>query len=336
MRIIKQNLPVTLPNFRNLGIILRALVLVNTLSVLAAFSKSRDIATFWNQMTEDAAWVQPVLLSSVVILYFLQGFLARLPYRQGLSAVLLLTLSVALAFGWGRLSLFGDVTAEVLFHHAVYTLTATCITLYYFHLRNRALSPAITEARLQALQARIRPHFLFNSLNAALSLIRSDPLKAEKALEDMADLFRVLMSDNRQLSTLEKEVELCKQYLWLEQLRLGERLFVAWHVDKMPKEAQIPPLILQPLLENAVYHGIEPSPEPGEVSINIYRSKDEVHLFIRNPYLTEGRHQPGNKMALANVYERLQLHFDAEARLESSISNQIYQVHITLPYSTGA
>ena len=133
-----------------------------------------------------------------------------------------------------------------------------CI-LYYFHLRNRALSPALTEARLQALQARIRPHFLFNSINAVLSLIRPEPKRAEAALEDMADLFRVLMADNRDLSTLEREVELTRQYLNLEQLRLGERLQVEWHIDNMPGEALIPPLVLQPLVENAVYHGIEPS-----------------------------------------------------------------------------
>ena len=116
------------------------------------------------------------------------------------------------------------------------------------------------------MQARIRPHFLFNSINAVLSLIRCDPKRAERALEDMADLFRVLMADNRQLAPLEQEVALCRQYLELEHLRLGERLQVAWHIEKMPRDALIPPLVLQPLLENAVYHGIEPPAEPGEIA----------------------------------------------------------------------
>ena len=140
----------------------------------------------------------------------------------------------------------------------MFALLLCAALLGYFQLRAKALSPAIAEARLQALQARIRPHFLFNSINAVLSLIRSEPKRAETALEDMADLFRVLMRDNRELAPLADEVELCRQYLALEQLRLGDRLQVEWHVKNMPGDALVPPLVLQPLLENAVYHGIEP------------------------------------------------------------------------------
>jgi hypothetical protein len=112
-------------------------------------------------------------------------------------------------------------------------------------------------------RARIRPHFLFNSINAVLSLVRAEPARAETALQDMADLFRVLMRDNRDLAPLADEIELCRQYLELEQLRLGERLTVDWNLKSMPGDALVPPLVLQPLLENAVYHGIEPSSQPG-------------------------------------------------------------------------
>jgi two-component system sensor histidine kinase AlgZ len=209
---------------------------------------------------------------------------------------------------------------------------ATGTLLVYFDLRGRALSPAFTEARLQALQARIRPHFLFNSINAVLSLIRQDPKRAEAALEDMADLFRVLMADNRSLSPLAREVDLCRQYLELEQLRLGERLQIEWHIEKMPADALVPPLVLQPLLENAVYHGIEPRVETGVVSINIYGARGQVHAVLRNPYRHEGGHHAGNKMALANIRERLQLHFDAEATLDTRVGDDTYQVHITIPY----
>jgi two-component system sensor histidine kinase AlgZ len=212
------------------------------------------------------------------------------------------------------------------------TFLATLMLLLYFDLRGRALSPAVSEARLQALQARIRPHFLFNSINAVLSLIREDPKRAERALEDMADLFRVVMADNRELTPLAREVELCREYLALEQLRLGERLQIEWHVDKMPGDARIPPLVLQPLLENAVYHGIEPRTAPGVISINIYLARDQVHAVLRNPYEHEGAHHAGNKMALANIRERLQLHFDAEASLATRVSDDAYQVHITMPY----
>ena len=205
-----------------------------------------------------------------------------------------------------------------------------------FHLRANALSPAITEARLQALQARIRPHFLFNSINAVLSLVRSEPRRAETALEDLADLFRVLMRDNRQLAPLADEIRLCRQYLDLEKLRLGDRLTIEWHVENMPRDAMVPPLVLQPLLENAVYHGIEPSSEPGVIAINIFLRRGEVHAVLRNPYRFSGSHHAGNKMAMDNIRERLALHFDAEASLESRAGKDSYEVHIRMPYRAPA
>ena len=156
--------------------------------------------------------------------------------------------------------------------------------------------------------------------------------RAETALEDLADLFRVLMADNRDLVPLEREVELCRQYLGLEALRLGNRLRVQWQVDKMPGDALVPPLLLQPLLENAVYHGIEPSMEPGVISIHIFNDRDRVHMLLRNPSRKEGSHHTGNKMALANIRERLSLHFDAEASLQTRDTGGQYEVRIALPY----
>jgi two-component system sensor histidine kinase AlgZ len=165
-----------------------------------------------------------------------------------------------------------------------------------------------------------------------LSLIRQEPRRAETALENLADLFREVMGDNRQLAPLVREVELCRQYLDLEQLRLGERLNVVWRIDNMPGDALVPPLVLQPLLENAVYHGIEPRVEPGEISIDIYAARNQVHAVLRNPYAKAGDHHAGNKMALGNIRERLQLHFDAEASLETRMREDTYQVHIIMPY----
>src|SRR5258708_25983353 len=141
----------------------------------------------------------------------------------------------------------------------LWVVFVTAVTIAYFDLRARALSPAIAEARIQALQARIRPHFLYNSINAVLSLIRSEPRRAERALEDLADLFRVLLADNRTLAPIANEVELARQYLALEELRLGERLEVTWRIARMPADTLVPPLVLQPLVGDAVYHGIEPS-----------------------------------------------------------------------------
>jgi two-component system sensor histidine kinase AlgZ len=151
----------------------------------------------------------------------------------------------------------------------------------------------------------------------------------------MADLFRVLMRDNRELTPLADEVELCRQYLALEKLRLGERLEVEWHLNSMPGDALVPPLVLQPLLENAVYHGIEPSSAPGVVSVNIFYKGGDVHAILRNPFRADGSpHRGGNKMALDNVRERLKLHFDTEGALESRVKADTYEVHVRMPYRT--
>jgi two-component system sensor histidine kinase AlgZ len=321
-----------LPNFRNLGILLRIVLSVNVAVLMAVIVKSPALTGLGASLLDVAALVEPLLILTLVTLYVLNGALARLSYAAGAVAVtgIVLALTAVLYFGARDYLQLMDVTGIGRYWLLVGLTTA--ILLCYFDLRGRALSPALSEARLQALQARIRPHFLFNSINAVLSLIRQEPKRAETALEDMAELFRVLMADNSELTPLKREVELCKQYLNLEQLRLGDRLRVEWHIDKMPGDALIPPLVLQPLLENAVYHGIEPLTEPGVVSINIYASRDEVHAVLRNPYAVTGNHHAGNKMALGNIRERLQLHFDAEASLTSRVLDGAYQVHIVLPY----
>jgi two-component system, LytTR family, sensor histidine kinase AlgZ len=320
-----------LPNFRNLGILMRVLVIVNIVAVLGAVLKSPDLRDAWRTFIDISVVVQPVLILSLLTLMILHGILQRMPYALGALAVVLLQLGLVTGVqSFGR-SLLG-LEPESLERLWIITLGLTIVLLVYFDLRGRALSPALAEARLQALQARIRPHFLFNSINAVLSLVRKDPQRAERALEDMADLFRVLMADNRDLTPLSREVDLCREYLNIEQLRLGERLKIEWHIDNMPRDALIPPLVLQPLLENAVYHGIEPRLEPGVVSINIYLARDQVHAVLRNPYERKGNHHAGNKMAIANIRERLALHFDAEASLDARVRDSTYEVHIAIPY----
>ena len=275
--------------------------------------------------------LQPLLIVTLLALVSLSPLLNRLPYFLGsisVGVIVLVGIGVMDVIVHGRTR-----DAALAFErHAVLGLITAAMLLSYFNLRGRALSPALSEARLQALQARIRPHFLYNSINAVLSLIRQEPRRAETALEDLADLFRVVMGDNRELAPIAREVELCRQYLSLEQLRLGDRLRVVWRIEKMPPDALMPPLVLQPLLENAVYHGIEPRVEPGEISIDIYSARNQVHAVLKNPYSREGNHHGGNKMALNNIRERLQLHFDAEATLDTRVGEDTSQVHITLPY----
>jgi two-component system, LytTR family, sensor histidine kinase AlgZ len=326
--------PPGLPELRNLGTLLRILLAVNGAAVVTVFARESRWDALSQAWIETAAFVEPHLLLCVLLLYLLAPWLERLPYRTGAVAIMGLVLTAVLLLDV-LLARFIDIGGPEVLRHVLFALIMSGILLGYFHLRARALSPAIAEARLQALQARIRPHFLFNSLNAVLSLVRTEPRRAETALEDLADLFRVLMKDNRQLMPLADEVELCRQYLDLEKVRLGDRLNVEWHVENMPRDALVPPLVLQPLLENAVYHGIEPSSGIGVIAVNIFLRRGEVHAILRNPYQLTGGHHGGNKMAMDNIRERLALHFDAEATLESRINRDSYEVHIRMPYRTA-
>ena len=328
---INQNAnPGALPNFRNLGILLRILVIVDAMCLAAALLKTTDPIMLMEELIHLSSVVQPILILSLLALAAANNGLHRLRYWHAIAAVVMLELTLALIVYGTGVYLLGS--GGSLLRYCVFTLAITGVLIGYFDLRSRALSPALTEARLQALQARIRPHFLFNSINAVLSLMRQEPRRAEQALEDLADLFRVLMADNRQLAPIAREVALAKQYLSIEELRLGDRLRVEWEVTRMPADALIPPLVLQPLLENAVYHGIEPRTEPGTISIVISREADTMHLTLSNPYRPDGSHHAGNRMALANIRERLALHFDAEAGIKTVANADNYEVRIVIPY----
>ncbi len=323
---------IRLPNFCNVGVMLRTLVVVNLLLAAAAVLRAPQPQAIWFEFLVLAAFGEPILIMSLVGLCAGRRWLHAMGYARSIAAVALFELAAA----WLVAHTLGDALAErrplAFVQLAFLVLFVTGVTIVYFDLRSRALSPAIAEARIQALQARIRPHFLYNSINAVLSLIRSEPRRAERALEDMADLFRVLMADNRTLAPIAGEVELVRQYLAIESLRLGDRLRVAWNVDSMPPDALVPPLMLQPLVENAVYHGIEPSPEGGEIAIEVRLAGKQLVLELTNPFPGEGRHATGNRMAIANIRERLQLHFDAEASMHSEARDGRYRVTIRLPY----
>jgi two-component system sensor histidine kinase AlgZ len=322
-----------LPNFCHLGTSLRAILAVEAGALFAALAGSAELAGGLALFAERSVLIQPALLLTLLALCLASPLTRKLPYQGGMAALFLIAIA---APGLASFSLHWLLPGSQILtpvQTAAFSAALAGLLLVYFHLRGKALSPAVTEARLQALQARIRPHFLFNSLNAVLSLVRTEPRRAERALEDLSELFRALMRENRELTTLQDEIDLTRAYLGLEQLRLGERLNVAWHIDKMPPDALIPPLVIQPLVENAIYHGIEPSREPGEISLNIYRSGDAVHIVIRNPYAENASRHAGNKLALANIRERLALHFDLDATLKSQPMGAVYQVHITLPYT---
>ncbi len=334
MASINQNPPAnTLPDFRNLGVMLSILLFATVATLLAEALRHESLGGWLEASAATIALVLPVTIISLLVLGIGTPWLRRIDFRLAVICVIVVELLIVTAvvqFVWMLLP-ENDGLGKLV-RYWLFTGIFTLATIAYFDLRNRALSPALTEARLQALQSRIRPHFLFNSLNAVLSLMRAEPRRAETALEDLSELFRVLMADNRNLIPLHRELELCRQYLDIESLRLEDRLNVEWRIDELPEDAMVPPLMLQPLLENAVYHGIEPSAKPGTITIDIHRKGKRIDMVLSNPFPQSSRQQAGNRMALANIKERLQLHFDAEATLTTKVEDGRFEVRIALPY----
>ncbi|HDK37982.1 MAG TPA: hypothetical protein ENG92_03085 [Thiolapillus brandeum] len=197
---------------------------------------------------------------------------------------------------------------------------------------------AESRARFQALQARIRPHFLFNSLNAVISLIPVDPVRAEETLQNLSDLFRASLGEESRMSNLAQELELARQYLAIEQQRLGERLQVKWDMQNMPDQAGMPALLLQPLVENAVYHGVEASQRGGEILVSGRCRKGIVALAVSNTLPTEGQDSPrkSNHMALENIRQRLQMRFGDAAGMHTGLVDNRYQVRIWFPVQESA
>jgi two-component system sensor histidine kinase AlgZ len=203
--------------------------------------------------------------------------------------------------------------------------------LSYFDWRHQRLSPALGEARLAALEARIRPHFLFNSINTVVALVRDSPALAERILLDLSDLFRALLGAERGLVPWQRELAMARAYGEIEAIRLGERLRLHWDVETVPDGARVPLLVLQPLLENALRHGVEPEPEGGEVWVRAARRGRQVVIEVGNSLGPHAGGTGGNGMALANIGERLDLHFDAEARLSTEERAGEFVARVELP-----
>ena len=329
--------PPSPPHGYNLGVVLRLLLGGNALLAIGALIHSPDLGTWFAHYLEAAAFGEPILLTLIAVLALTAPLWSQHPpyILQAGTLVLLLGLTLAQAALWEQLGFSPPLSRGRLI---VLALLAAAFALLYFHWRRHRLSPAETEARLVALNARIRPHFLFNALNTALALIRARPQQAETALESLSDLFRAAMRDPGEWVSLAEEIALCEQYLALENLRLGERLTVDWSISPnlaaTAQRIRIPPLLLQPLVENAVYHGIEPLPDGGCVHIALDIVAKTLRLTVRNPlqaHITPPL-PPGNQLALANIRERLALYYDVEARLDIERNETCHEVRLTLPY----
>jgi two-component system, LytTR family, sensor histidine kinase AlgZ len=316
----------------HVGVVLRALLFVHaTLAVGVAFA-AVDVRGWLALVAVGASMALPAVLLWLVAICLLKRALAPLPpVGQWVAAIGLGALSGG--FGWGLqaasgLGLLGGGMPWVAPLLAGAALAAALF--YWLTLRARARLPADTTARLAELQSRIRPHFLFNTLNTAITLARLDPARTENLLEDLAELFRVALTDSGESVSLSDEVALAKRYLAIEQVRFGDRLQVSWELDDDAGAARVPPLLLQPLVENAVRHGVEPAADGGVIRIRTRVKRAHAVVSIVNT-LPKQASKPGNGIALRNVRERLRLMHDVAAQFETRLERDVFRVQIVVP-----
>jgi two-component system sensor histidine kinase AlgZ len=342
---IEPPVDIVIPDCCNLGVVFRALLAANGAVLVGIILRTNSFQFGLSEFVESSTLIELACLSSLLALCGLRRAVRTIPpwgqrvvcalVPAAVTGVVIHLLS-SLEWLWNS---FENLTA---LKGMLAAALLGGVLQHYFELRTRAFSPILVEARLQALQARIRPHFLFNSLNAVLSLIRSEPRRAESTLEDLAELFRVLLRDPRSVASLQDEIRLCKQYLSIEQIRLGERLKVEWQMENMSddvqRKAQIPVLLLQPLLENAVHYGVEPAAAPVTIRVQISRAIDRIEIVVTNPYHAESSAaaaEAGNHMALNNIRERLSLLYDVEAQLGSAVADGMFEVRLRFPYKAN-
>ncbi|MGO1462964.1 MAG: sensor histidine kinase [Marinobacter sp.] len=295
----------------------------------------------WNYFALLSLFVQWTSLSSAALICLLRTRLARLSVARATLAIATIVLLDVLAFSLFADSVLhpqrGNTDWQAIAKKLLLALLIVLMALRYFYLQYQwqQQREAEMQSHLAALQARIQPHFLFNSMNTIASLIASDPEQAEEAVLDLSELFRASLRTGDQLIPLAKELELCQRYLAIEALRLGPRLKLEWHIADGLERQAIPPLTLQPLVENAVYHGIQPRPEGGTVRIEVEARGHFVYLLVQNPKPEgSGSQHTGNRMALTNIQARLQALFGEPAVLKHSHQGDVYTVTLRLPEST--
>jgi two-component system, LytTR family, sensor histidine kinase AlgZ len=298
-------------------------ILLAELVVLVHVLASSGLPSFgWQGFAMSSLFVLWVVLLSNMLLCWCRRPFSRLSLPLATTASLAIVTLVTLVTSLVVMEFFAHLVNIQDGHwwivrNLLVAIVLAGIVLRYFYLQQqlRLQEQLELHARLESLQTRIRPHFLFNTLNSIASLIVSRPETAEKAVEDLAELFRSSLKESRDPTTVEDEIRLTRLYLGIEELRLGSRLQVHWDVEDRTLGASMPTLVLQPLVENAVYHGISRMPNGGKIDIRIAREGDALVVSVDNPVPEARTASKGNKMALANVTQRLRAIYGPGATL---------------------
>jgi len=330
-----------IPDGCNAGTVLRIGVGINVALAIAVLGgRAADVTSSQVSRQYAAAFLDLAAVVEPTTLLTLLGWCllrrAGGQVAEPLQRALAWLLPAATAYGINRLAVGSSVSpltrADLI--ATLLGLLGGMAAQHYLELRARAFSPAIDEAKFQALQSRIRPHFFFNSLNAVLAVIREDPLRAERMLESVAELFRAVMGDVKRLVPLEQELDLCRRYVEIEQTRLGDRLQVQWNIGAVHPRARVPQLLLQPIIENAVRYGAERLAGECDIQVRVRQQGFKLEIFVSNPIAREPVQREGNQIGLNNIRGRLALVYDLEASLETKVRRERFELTLTIPVET--
>jgi two-component system sensor histidine kinase AlgZ len=330
-----------LPNLCLPQALLRAVLAAEFLAIVLALTVATDLRDFFVNLGLHSLFVQWVTLASIFTLCFISRFIAKPSVFQTSVIVLVTAASFTLLASILGLLLSGKTdiltSALFIFKNLVISLVILLVILRYFYIHSQweESVEADSAAKYDALSARMRPHFLFNSLNTIAHLVHINPDQAENALLDLADIMRLTL-DKRSRISLKEELDLTLAYLRMEGLRLGEkRLHVKLDMDQnsLPLDMDMPPFLLQPLVENAVYHGIQPRQDGGLLTVSLYDAGDKLDVSVTNPLPPSGvsTHTKGNHIAQENMVNRLRLAYGDRANLKIQKNAQQYRVSFSIP-----
>jgi len=331
-----------LPNFCAGSTVLVIVVICELTALLLALARNASVLGFWSDLGLTSMFLLWIALCGAGLLCLLRDYLHRQSVAVSAAVVLalevgLVTLVSGIAYYFGSSDFFPDDHWTFLARNAGITFVVTALALRYFYVTHewRHNVELQAKARVHALQARIRPHFLFNSMNTIAALTRSNPARAEEAVQDLADLFRANLNEKNNQISLAEEIDVARTYQRMEQLRLGDRLHVEWKIESLPTDAMVPGLTLQPLLENAIYHGIEPRPDGGMVTVTGEFNKGMITIVVKNPLPAANlTMRDGNRLALANIKERLDLMYGERATVKAGRFDDQYIVTLRFPFTS--
>ena len=337
-----------LPDFCTAATLFVVVLIAELVAIVLALAAFETIDGFLIDLSKSSFFILWLALLSTALLCRLRGWLESTGKTRAfvLSFLLLLLLCLVVAeLAWQLDRIFGksliidDTHAGFIARTFAIAAIVIALTMRYLYVSSEWRRSIVLEAqsRISALQALIRPHFLFNSMNTIASLTRTDPRQAEEAVEDLSDLLRVTLRSSKDRTTLKEEFETTAIYQRIEKLRLGDRLKIRWDVSDLPMRASIPSLTIQPLIENAIYHGIELLPDGGEVLVTGQRNGDDLVISVSNPVAVDARRKnDGNKMAMTNIQQRFELAYGSRASVDVEESADTYSVTLRFPMGETA